>query len=45
MANAARTTANTILGTLQKEGAVEITYRRVVILDSAKLRQFLQADT
>jgi CRP-like cAMP-binding protein len=45
MANVARTTANTILGKLQKEGAVEITYRRVVILDSAKLRQFLQADT
>lgn len=44
MANVARTTANTLLGKLQKEGAVEITYRRIVIVDSAKLRAFLNTD-
>lgn len=44
MANVARTTANTLLGKLQKEGTIEITYRRIVILDSAKLRNFMLAD-
>jgi CRP/FNR family cyclic AMP-dependent transcriptional regulator len=44
MANVARTTANTILGKLQRDGLLEITYRRIIILDGAALRQMLAQD-
>lgn len=38
MANVARTTANTILRKLEKSGLIEITYRRIAIVDGPRLR-------
>lgn len=42
MANVARTTANAMLRTLENEGLIEITYRRVVIIDEPRLRKRLE---
>ena len=44
MANVARTTANTILGKLQRDGLLEITYRRIAIVDGARLRKMILQD-
>ncbi len=42
MANVARTTANAILQKLEKDGLIEITYRRIVIINEAVLRKRLE---
>ena len=45
MANVARTTANSILRSLEKDGLIEITYRHIVIIDEAGLRARLENST
>lgn len=42
MANVARTTANTLLRRFEKDGLIEITYRRIVIIDEPGLRKRLE---
>lgn len=44
MANVARTTANAILRKLEDSGVIEITYRRIVIIDPARLRARMLQD-
>ena len=45
MANVARTTANSILRSLEKDGLIEITYRHIVIIDETGLRARLENST
>lgn len=44
MANVARTTANSILRKLEKDGLIEITYRRIVIVNGTALRALTLKD-
>lgn len=44
MANVARTTANSILRKLEKSGLIEITYRRIIIVNGPDLRALTMND-
>jgi len=41
MANVARVTAGLILRKFEKDGAIELAYRRIVVVDPDRLRQIL----
>ena len=44
MANVARTTANTLLRKFEKSGLIEITYRRITIVNGEALRAMMMRD-